>query len=106
VFMNGASVGQDLICRTLGRTRAGEPIDLEFGDRIDLTGIGGTSAFTYLRYNADLSHRALASIGIADGQEQRRVRKLDAVEYIPQLQALGRQAGAAIKLETHFAGFL
>ena len=86
VFMNGASVSQDLLCRSLGRTRAGEVIDLEFGDRIDATGVTGTSAFSYVRYNADLSAQALSREGITDPREQERMRKLDAVASIPRLQ--------------------
>jgi hypothetical protein len=106
VFTNGASVGQDLICRSLGRTRAGDPIDLEFGDRVDVTGIGGASHFTYLRYNADLSSRALERAGITKPHEQEGLRELDSVAYIPQLQRLGQRIGATIELERHFAGFL
>jgi len=106
VFMNGASVGQDLICRSLGRTRAGDAIDLEFGDRIDLGGVGGASAFTYLRYNADLSAKALARAGITDPARQAQLRKLDAVDCIGDLQQLGAQVGATVDLERHFEGFL
>lgn len=106
VFMNGASVGQDLICRSVGRTRSGEPIDVEFGDRVDVTGIGGASYFTYLRYNADLSTTALNRAGITKPREQEGLRKLDNVNYIPQLQTLGWRIGATIELDRHFAGFL
>ena len=104
--MNGASVGQDLVCRSLGRVRAGEPIDLEFGARRDLTGVAGRNLFTYLRYSADLSARALAAAGIGDRKQQERVRKLDAVDALPHLKALGRRVGEGIDLEREFAGFL
>jgi patatin-like phospholipase len=105
VFMNGASTGQDLMCRSIGRTRAGDPIDLEVGDRIGAPGAAG-SAFTYLRYNADLSAKALTKAGIADPAKQAELRKLDAVGSMPQLQDLGRGVGATIDLERHFDGFL
>lgn len=105
VFMNGASVGQDLMCRAFGRTRVGDPIDLEFGDRRDLDGVTG-SAFTYLRYNADLSDKALAQHGITKRSAQHRLRKLDAVGSISQLQALGARVGATIDLDRDFKGFL
>ena len=105
VFMNGASVGQDLICRSLGRTRVGDPIDLEFGDRVDVTGITN-AAFTYLRYNADLSAKGLAQAGITDPGQRDKLRKLDAVGSMSQLQALGARVGATIDLERHFVGFL
>jgi hypothetical protein len=105
VFMNGASVGQDLLCRAFGRTRVGDPIDLEFGARQDLAGVTG-SAFTYLRYNADLSDTALAHRGITNRSAQQKLRKLDAVGSISQLQALGASVGATIDLEHDFDGFL
>jgi hypothetical protein len=106
VFMNGASVTQDLICRSLGRTRFGAPIDRELGMRADVAGVGTRTLFSYVRYNADLSAPALAAAGITSAREQRALRKLDAVESIDQLEAVGRRAGANIDLETHFTGFL
>ena len=105
VFMNGASTGQDLMCRAIGRTRAGNPIDLEVEDRIGKPGVAG-SAFTYLRYNADLSAKALASAGITDPANQAELRKLDAIGSMSQLQELGRRVGATIDLEREFDGFL
>lgn len=35
VFMRGASVGQDMVCRSFARVRAGGPIDREFGSRLN-----------------------------------------------------------------------
>jgi uncharacterized protein len=106
VFLNGASTTQDVLCRSLGTTRAGEPIDPEFGPRRDVAGLAGRSLFTYLRYNADLSARALDAAGIRGDRRQRRVRKLDATGSIGELQALGRRVGAGIDIERDFAGFL
>ena len=61
--MNGASVSQDLLCRSLGRCRAGGQIDREFGSLLDAIGVSGASLFTYVRYNADLSDEALKASG-------------------------------------------
>ncbi len=94
------------MCRSVGRTRFGDPLDLEFGARVGVAGFGGDSAFTYLRYNADLSSRALAKAGITDPGRQEKLRKLDAVECMPELQRLGDRVGAAIDLDRHFEGFL
>jgi hypothetical protein len=63
-------------------------------------------SFTYLRYNADLSTKALSKAGIIDLGQQERLRKLDAVESMPQLRELGARVGATIDLEQHFDGFL
>jgi hypothetical protein len=106
VFMNGASVGQDLLCRALGKCRYGEPIDREFGARINITGSTETNLFTYLRYNADLSDTALSERGIDSSRDRQRLRKLDAVKAIPQLRAIGRDIGAKIDIDKHFQGFL
>lgn len=106
VFMNGSSVGQDVLCRSLGCCRFGEPIDRELGARLDVTGISGSNLFTYLRYNADLSSRALEQHGITGERKQKRLRKLDAVKAMPQLRQLGRSVGAAVDIPTHFKGFL
>ena len=106
VFMNGASVSQDLLCRSLGRCRAGQQIDSEFGTRLDATGVSGDSLFTYVRYTADLSDEGLKAFGIEDPKRRKRVRKLDAVKEAPLLQELGRRAAADVDLDRHFAGFL
>jgi hypothetical protein len=106
VFMNGASWGQDLVCRSLGRTLAGDQLDREVGYRLDTPGVAGENLFTYLRYNADLSDEALEKRGLRDARQRRALRKLDAVKYIEQLEDLGREVGEAIDLERHFGPFL
>jgi hypothetical protein len=106
VFMNGASTAQDLLCRSLGRCLAGDEIDREFGARLDATGVASSGLFTYLRYNADLSDGALIGLGIASPRERKRLRKLDAVKSIKQLEALGRNVGERIDLDRHFGAFL
>jgi uncharacterized protein len=106
VFMNGASVSQDLLCRSLGHCRAGQPIDREFGARLDAPGISGQNLFTYVRYNADLSDEALTAFGVDNPKQRKQVRKLDAVNEIPLLQKLGRHAAAEVDLNRHFDGFL
>lgn len=104
VFMNGASTVQDMLCRSLGRTRAGGEIDREFGTRIGAEGIG-ESLFTYARYNADLSEAGLLAQGIEDEGLRRSLRKLDAVDRIPDLDSLGRKIGEAAEFEQDLAGF-
>ena len=106
VFMNGAAVSQDLLCRSFGRCRAGRPIDREFGARLDAPGLSGDNLFTYVRYDADLSDEALQAFGIQHPKRRKRVRKLDAVDEIPLLQELGRSAAGGVDLDRHFAGFL
>jgi hypothetical protein len=105
VFMNGASIGQDMLCRTVGRCRFGEPIDREFGDRVPTaTDDGRLGAFSYVRYNADLSPEWLTSHGI--NADSKRVRKLDATKAIPDLRQIGRVVAGDVDVAAHFAGFL
>ena len=105
VFMRGASVGQDMVCRSLARARAGASIDSEFGSRLNELSPAGRNLFTYLRYDADLSDEALAALGVTSVRDRKRLRKLDAVDAIPQLQALGRSVAQQIDHDRDFAGF-
>ena len=105
VFMNGASTVQDMLCRSVGLTVGGQEIDREFGSRVGADGVGGQSLFTYVRYNADLSEDALRAEGITDAGLRRSLRKLDSVDRIPDLEALGRKIGQAADFKRELAGF-
>jgi hypothetical protein len=106
VFMNGASVAQDFLCRSLGRCRFGAVIDSKFGARIDRVGVGGSNLFTYLRYDVDLSDDFLKDHGISPRRAQKRMRNLDSVKSMPKLEEFGRQICAAIDFRAHFQGLL
>lgn len=106
VFMNGASVGQDLLCRTIGGCRFGDPLDREVGDRLNLTGLAGSNLFSYVRYNASLADGDLEDAGYADARTRRRIRKLDGVKAVPELQAIGAAVGGKVDVPAHFEGFL
>jgi hypothetical protein len=105
VFMNGASTVQDMLCRSLGLTVGGTEIDREFGSRIGKDGVGGQSLFTYVRYNADLSDDGLRAEGVTDAGMRRSLRKLDSVDRIPDLEALGRKIGERADFTRELAGF-
>jgi hypothetical protein len=105
VFMNGASTVQDVLCRSLGLTVGGTEIDREFGSRIGADGVGGQSLFTYVRYNADLSEDGLRAEGVTDAGLRRSLRKLDSVDRIPDLEALGRKIGERADFTRELAGF-
>lgn len=85
---------QDLLCRTLGRCRIGDPIDLEIGDLIDARTAAEPRLFTYYRFNVPLTDEALAKIGCAhiDGA---RVRRIDAIDQAPAFAEIGRALAAA-----------
>jgi hypothetical protein len=105
VFMNGASISQDLVCRSLGVCRAGPEIDREVGTRRGRT-IPSQPLFTYLRYDADLSAQALRKAGITDPHTQKAVRKLDSVGSLRLLRKLGDRVGSTVDIASHFEGFL
>ena len=69
-------------------------------------GIGGANLFSYVRYDADLSDRALEEFGVTDLKVRKRVRKLDAVDQLPLLRELGRTVAGHVDIDRHFDGFL
>jgi patatin-like phospholipase/acyl hydrolase len=105
-LMYAASNEQDLLCRVFGDCKCGANIDNEVLDLIG--GIGGgpvaPKLFTYVRYNADLSRKGLDALGLPH-IEPKTVQKLDSVEFIPQLQEVGRAVANKVNIED-YAGFL
>jgi patatin-like phospholipase/acyl hydrolase len=96
---------QDLLCRVFGKCLAGDPLDREVGDLVGVTGPVGQKLFTYLRYNAELTSEGLAALGLS-GIEPKNVQKLDSIDYIPDLQRIGKAIGSMKVKEEHFANFL
>ncbi|MFO1050543.1 MAG: hypothetical protein U1E52_21915, partial [Geminicoccaceae bacterium] len=96
---------QDLLCRVFGDCLSGDTIDRELGDLIGSSGplAAKDKLFTYVRYNAELSTEGLARLGCQDVVPA-DVQRLDAVESIPQLRKVGREAARAV-LPAHFAAF-
>lgn len=104
-LMFAAMNEQDLLCRVFGECLAGDELDREVGDMIGKQGPAPTKLFTYMRYNAELTRKGLADLGLPD-IEPENVQKLDSVEYITELQRIG-QAVAVAKLDLdHFRPFL
>lgn len=97
---------QDLLCRVFGDCLAGDPLDRELGSLVP--GLGplglGKKLFTYVRYNAELTREGLDAIGCRDIAPA-AVQKLDSIDAIPELLAVGT-AVAKIKVkQDHFATF-
>jgi uncharacterized protein len=107
VFMNGASVVQDMLCRSFGQARAGMAIDREFGDRVCATdGVAESALFSYVRYDADLTDEGLAAHGVTDRRRRARLRKLDGVGAVDDLETLGTGVADTVDAERDLAGFL
>jgi uncharacterized protein len=100
VLMGGASIDQDINCRSIGRCVFGERIDLELGDMIprEEDPLNGPAIpldedcgrqFLYARYNPDISRNGLDDLGLAKiGPEQ--VQALDQIEHISEMRAVGQ----------------
>jgi len=95
---------QDFLCRVFGKCLAGDPLDREVGDMIGKRGPVQPKLFTYVRYNAELTHPGLSDVGCAD-IEPKNVQQLDSVEYVGELQRVGRAVADRRVHSEHFAGF-
>ena len=97
---------QDMLCRAFGKCVAGDPLDSELGDMIGMHGNTATAPlFTYARYNVDLTSQGLASIGCEEFIG-RNLHRMDAIDLIHDMQAVGRAvAKSRVRLE-HFDSFI
>jgi hypothetical protein len=97
---------QDVLCRVFGNCLAGDPLDRELGSL--MPGLGalgeGGKLFTYMRYNAELTREGLDAIG-CKGIEPEAVQKLDSIDAIPELLAVGTAVAEQKVKQEHFAGF-
>jgi hypothetical protein len=103
-LMNAASAGWDMACRTVGACRFGPHVDREFNTMVDVPCDGFLRLFSYVRYNPELTPEGLAAIGLSNIRPE-DVQKLDSVEYMDQLRAIG-QAYASKSFDiAHFRDF-
>ena len=95
---------QDFLCRVFGKCLAGDPLDREVGDMIGKRGPAQPKLFTYLRYNAELTREGLDELGL-DDVEPTNVQQLDSVEFIGDLQRVGKAVAERRVHPEHFARF-
>ena len=104
VLMGGAAIDQDINCRAVGRCVFGEPIDRELGDMIPRRPdpLNGNvipleedcgRQFLYARYNPDVSRDGLDALGLKEIDPD-HVQALDQIEYIDEMQSVGRNYAA------------
>jgi uncharacterized protein len=120
-LMYGILVEQDINCRTIGRCTFGSRLDREMLDlvprefeadrttsRRDAPLIPLTTDlgrhFLYARYNADLSTEALRAAGF-NNVNSASIQKMDAVENMETLLAIGRKAGSEVDA-SHLGPFI
>ncbi len=95
---------QDFLCRVFGQCLAGDPVDREVGDMIGRKGPVQPKLFTYVRYNAELTRAGLDALELKD-IEPAKVQQLDSVEFVDELQRVGKAvADKRVKAE-HFQLF-
>lgn len=112
-LMNAALAEQDLLCRTFGKCLAGGVLDREVGSlRHDPTGLLPQTVFpirsklfTYLRYNTELTDAGLEPLGLSPRVDAKSIRKLDSIDQIGSLMAVGEAVGRANVMREHFQGF-
>src|SRR5262245_10821848 len=95
---------QDFLCRVFGKCLAGDPLDREVGDMIGKKGPIVPKLFTYVRYNAELTRQGLDALGL-NTVESANVQQLDSVEFIGDLQKVGKTVAEKKVKAEHFAAF-
>jgi hypothetical protein len=116
VLMGGAAIDQDINCRAIGRCVFGEAIDREIGDMIPRQGdpLKGNAVplekdcgrqFLYARYNPDVSRSGLDALGL-NKVDPDHVQALDQIEYISEMQSVGREYAAKFVDMTPFQRFV
>jgi len=87
-----------------GKCLVGDELDREIGDLIGKQGPVSPKLFTYLRYNAELTYGGLEALGLKDIKPE-NVQQLDSVEFIGDLQRVGKAVAQQKVKAEHFAGF-
>ena len=89
-LMYAAQTQQDLLCRVFGKTVAGCEIDREIGDLKKHVRTDRGKAVHLRAYNAELSEKGLGQLGLSQVRPE-NVRQMDSVEFIPEMQKVGRR---------------
>jgi hypothetical protein len=97
---------QDVLCRVFGDCLAGDPLDRELGSLVPGVGplSGDQKLFTYVRYNAELTREGLDALGCNDIRPE-AVQKLDSIDAISELLAVGTSVAKMKVKQEHFARF-
>jgi hypothetical protein len=121
-LMYAISNEQDINCRTVGRCTFGPWVDSELYDMTCRDAPAGCDRntwlqaphksfsenlgreFLYARYDADLSREGLDGMGFKETRPE-DVQKLDSVDHMDELLAVGAKAGEQVCL-SHFGSFV
>jgi hypothetical protein len=102
-LMYSSTAEQDLLCRSFAKVLAGDAIDGEVGSLVQSTPIGNTSLFSYLRYNADLSSKALVDAGFE--RFKSTSFSIDSVDAVQPCAEIGQWVAEKAVHQEHFEQF-
>jgi hypothetical protein len=95
---------QDFLCRIFGKCVAGDLLDREVGTVIGQGIPNVPKLFTYGRYNAELSREGLDVLGL-EHINPAHIQRMDSVDYIGEMEEVGRVVAEQKVKAAHFAGF-
>jgi hypothetical protein len=93
-----------MLCRVFGQCLAGDPLDREIGDLKTSPSPFGAKAFTYLRYDADVSRAGLDALGLHTVVPE-HVQLMDSVDYIDEIQQVGQAVANRMVQPAQFERF-
>ncbi|PHQ69217.1 MAG: patatin [Sneathiella sp.] len=103
-LMRGFAIANDLTCRSIGRCRAGQPLDREVGTMIPDPNTNTERQFIYARYDIETSVIALK--GMALGDINPASLTLDNVAAVADMKRVGIQLGKQVDLAAQFPEFM
>lgn len=103
-LMGAALAEQDFLCRTFGKCLVGDAIDREVGDMIGKGIPTANKLFTYVRYNTELSREGLSGLGLTK-IDPAHVQQMDSVDFIDEMQDVGRAVARYKVKPEHLNGF-
>ncbi len=104
VLMGGISVENDVACRSIGLCTYGAEIDRELGTMsVENPKQAARRAFTYTRYDADVSPQGLLDHGVNYSGKK---LTMDKVEQMPVFKEIGNASANQVDVKEHFGAFL
>jgi patatin-like phospholipase/acyl hydrolase len=103
-LMGAALAEQDFLCRTFGKCLVGDAIDRELGDMLGKGIPTANKLFTFVRYNTELSREGLDALGLTK-IDPAHVQQMDSVDFIGEMQEVGRAVAYNKVKADHFNDF-
>lgn len=103
-LMRAMAVEQDIACRTIGRCTYGAELDMEIGALMSEPDGARPKAFTYARYDADVSQNGLNKAGLSDIRASDLA--MDNASQISELLRIGENAAQQVNLLNQFECFV